>query len=171
VKPEPSPPVGRVVQISVNPQGGVPKYRIGSTQVLVNGVAGDKQRNRRFHGGPERAVCLFSYERIRELQDEGHPIDCGTTGENIRIAGIDWERVQPRDHFHIGAEVQLEITRFTTPCKNIEASFVDGDFMRIHHKLHPGWSRVYARVLRVGTIREGDAVIWLSFATVENTPR
>lgn len=162
---------GRVVQISVNPQGGVPKHRIQSTQVVTDGVVGDKQRNRRFHGGPERAVCIFSYERIRELQDEGHPIDCGTTGENVAIGGIDWALVQPGDHFHIGAEVQLEVTRFTTPCSKIAASFIDGDFMRMSHTDHPGWSRVYTRVLRDGTIREGDAVRWISSTTTQSDRR
>ena len=166
-----STPTGRVVQISVNPQGGVPKHRVQSTQVVANGVVGDKQRNRRFHGGPERAVCIFSYECIRELQDEGHPIDCGTTGENLTISGIDWAQVGKRDLFHIGDEVQLEVTRFTTPCFKIAESFVDGDFMRMSHKVHPGWSRVYTRVLRDGTISEGDAVKWISAATAENTPR
>lgn len=166
-----STPAGRVVQISVNPQGGVPKYRVPSTQVVADGIVGDKQRNRRFHGGPQRAVCIFSYERIRELQDEGHSIDCGTTGENLTVSGINWSQVGKDDQFHIGDEVQLEVTRFTTPCFKIAASFVDGDFMRISHKVHPGWSRVYTRVLRDGTICEGDAVRWISAATAENTLR
>lgn len=29
---------------------------------------------------------------------------------------------------------------------------------RISQKKHPGWSRVYARVLQVGTIKIGDSV-------------
>jgi MOSC domain-containing protein YiiM len=163
--------VGRVVQISVNPKGGVPKHRIETTQVLAGGVAGDKQRNRRVHGGPERAVCLFSYECIRAMQDEGHPIDCGTTGENVTVSGLDWAQVKAGDRFQIGDVVQLEVTRYTTPCTNIADSFVDGEFMRISHKTHPGWSRVYARVLNEGTISEGDEVRWVSGATAENTPR
>ena len=34
-------------------------------------------------GDPGRAVCLFSMERILQLQKEGHPIDIGSTGENL----------------------------------------------------------------------------------------
>ena len=30
--------------------------------------------------------------------------------------------------------------------------------MRVAQKVHPGWSRLYARVLREGTVRTGDAV-------------
>jgi MOSC domain-containing protein YiiM len=37
-------------------------------------------------------------------------------------------------------------------------SFIEGRFVRIAEKLHPGWSRVYARVLSEGQIRSGDPV-------------
>lgn len=146
-----------IVQISVNPKGGVPKHRIEQTHLKTEGVEGDKQRDRRYHGGPERAICLFSYERIQALQDEGHPIDCGTTGENLTVAGLDWSEVVPGVRLQVGV-AQLEIASYTTPCSNIAASFTDGAFKRIAQKVHPGWSRVYARVLKEGLVREGDTV-------------
>jgi len=163
--------IGRVVQISVNPRGGVPKHRVESAQVVTNGVIGDKQRFTKIHGGPERAVCIFSYEVIQALQDEGHPIDCGTTGENLTVSGINWSQVESGDQFHVGDEVQLQVTRYTSPCNNIGESFVDEEFMRISQKVYPGWSRVYTRVLREGTIREGDAVKWISEAILEKNRR
>ena len=150
--------MAHLVQISVNPRGGVPKHRVNETFIATEGVRGDKQRNLKFHGGPKRAVCLYSYDRIRELQDEGHPIDCGTTGENLTIAGLKWEDVKPNSRLYVGGEVELEIVSYTTPCSKIAGSFTDGNFMRLSHKLHPGWSRLYARVHREGTVREGDAV-------------
>jgi MOSC domain-containing protein YiiM len=58
----------------------------------------------------------------------------------------------------LGAEVLLEIVSFTSPCKTIRESFIDGRFARISQKLHPGWSRVYARVLSEGEVRFGDSV-------------
>lgn len=148
----------RVVQISVSPKGGVPKLPIEETQILIGGVAGDKQRERRFHGGPMRAVCLFSYERIRDLQEEGHSIDCGTTGENLTLCGLDWGNLSPGDRVQIGDEVILEITSYTKPCFKIALCFVDGDFARIWQRRHPGWSRLYAKVLQEGRVRQGDDV-------------
>lgn len=153
---------GKLIQISVNPKGGVPKLQTPSARITSTLVEGDKQRNLKFHGGPERAVCLYSWEVIQLLQDEGHPIDCGTTGENFTISGMDWSTLQARTRLQIGEEVVLELTRETTPCKNIAASFIDGDFNRIHHKKFPGQSRWYARVLREGKAREGDIVLALS---------
>lgn len=147
-----------IVQISVNPRGGVPKTRVASAVLGTQGVGGDLQRNRKFHGGPERAVCLYALELIEALQAEGHPIDCGTTGENLAIRGLNWEEMKPGVRLQIGAEIELEIVSYTAPCFKIAASFVDGEFTRISQKVHPGQSRVYARVLREGLAHEGDRV-------------
>jgi MOSC domain-containing protein YiiM len=54
--------------------------------------------------------------------------------------------------------VDVEITGYAMPCKNIRGSFLDEDIMRISEKRHTGWSRVYARVIREGTLRIGDEV-------------
>ena len=157
-----TPTAGRVVQINVNPRGGVPKHRTPSAQVTFEGVIGDKQRDRRYHGGPQRAVALFSYERIQALQAEGHPIVPGSTGENLTIAGLDWDALQVGDRLRIGDELRIEITAYAVPCSNLVDSFVDGAFKRVSQKLHPGWSRLYAKVLVEGEVREGDAVLLAS---------
>src|SRR5204863_9998143 len=123
-----------------------------------SGVVGDAQNDTKNHGGPERAVCVYSLERIRELQEEGHPIDIGTAGENLTLEGIDWRLVVPGSRPQVGGDVLLEVAAFTNPCKTIKHSFVDGRFVRIAEKLYPGWSRVYARVLAEGRIHSGDRV-------------
>jgi len=101
---------------------------------------------------------VYSLERIHSLQAEGHPIDVGTAGENITVEGIDWELVVPGTRLRLGNEVLLEVASFTSPCKTIRESFIDGEFVRISQKLHPGWSRVYARVVAEGEIHSGDPV-------------
>lgn len=152
---------GQIVQISVNPKGGVPKFGVTEAEVTSGGVKGDKQRDLRFHGGPERAVCLFSQERIDALRGEGHPIEPGSTGENITISGIDWDSLQLGDCLQLGERLVVQLTDYAAPCKNIAGSFQNEAFKRMSQKLHPGWSRVYARVLTEGTVREGDPVTWV----------
>jgi MOSC domain-containing protein YiiM len=149
---------GQVVQINVNPKGGVPKYAVASAQVTTQGLVGDKQRNRRFHGGPQRAVSLYSLERIQALQGEGHPIAPGSAGENLTLSGIDWAAIAAGDRLRIG-ELVIEVTGYAAPCDNISASFADGLSKRISQKLHPGWSRLYAKVLAVATVHTGDLVV------------
>ena len=137
--------------------GGVPKLPVEAAAVGVQGMEGDRQRNRRFHGGPDRALCLYSQERIDALGAEGHPIVRGAVGENVTIAGLPWERVKPGARLTLG-DVEVEVTSYTSPCANIEGAFLDGRFARIAQKLHAGWSRVYVRILRGGSMRVGDAV-------------
>jgi MOSC domain-containing protein YiiM len=146
----------RIVQINANPAGGVPKPRVPSAAVTANGVIGDRQRDRRHHGGPNRAVSLYSYEHIQALRAEGHPIAPGSTGENLTISGLDWPALQVGDRLRIGEQLRVEITGYAAPCENIIESFSEGKFIRISQKVHPGWSRLYARVLAEGIVHEGD---------------
>ena len=138
--------------------GGVPKRPVEQAEVTSAGLAGDAQRDREHHGGPDRALCLFSMELIRSLQAEGHPIQPGHIGENLTVEGLDWVTVTPGARLLLGADVLVEVTRYTSPCLNIRASFTGGDYARVSQKRHPGASRVYVRVLRTGPIRRGDPV-------------
>jgi MOSC domain-containing protein YiiM len=87
-----------------------------------------------------------------------HSSGRSSIGENITTAGIDWDQVLVGARLRLGAEVLLEITVFAPPCKTIRGAFQNGDFSRISHKLHPGWSRAYARVLNPGMVRPGDSI-------------
>lgn len=148
---------GRIVQISMS-SGGVPKRAVPEALVTALGLVGDGHRDLEHHGGPERAVCLFSIEQIQELQGEGHAIAPGALGENVTVEGLDWSRVGPGARLALGAEVVIEVTRYTSPCVNIAPIFRDRDYSRVSQKKNPGRSRVYARVLTPGLIREGDLV-------------
>ena len=156
--------MARIVQISVSP-GGVPKLPVPEARVGSLGLDGDGHRDAEHHGGPERAVCLFSMEQIEALQREGHPIAPGTIGENVTIDGLDWSLAVPGVRLALGDTVVLEITRYTSPCVNIKPLFVGGDYARVSQKRHPGWSRVYARVVTPGLIRQRDEVRLLTDAS------
>lgn len=144
--------------------GGVPKLPIQRASVHATGIEGDWQRNRKHHGGPDRALCLYSKALLDALVAEGHPASPGAMGENVTIVGLDWSGMQPGVRLRIGT-VEAEVTDFACPCQKIARAFRDGEFTRVSEKVHPGWSRVYARVLRAGEIALGDEVEmlgWLS---------
>jgi len=150
-------PPGRIVQINVSP-GGVPKRPVPSARVTELGLEGDQHRDIEHHGGPERALCLFALEQIHALQAEGHYVSPGAIGENLTVEGLDWEHVTPGSRLELGAGVLIEVSRYTSPCFKIKERFADGDISRVSQKHHPGSSRVYARVLTTGVIRQGDTV-------------
>lgn len=149
--------MAHIFQINMS-SGGVPKRPVAVAEVTDGGLTGDWQQNRRFHGGPDRALSLFALEHIVALQAEGHPIYPGATGENLTIAGLDWPSLKPGMRLRLGAEVEIELTSYVTPCRTIAAAFRNEAFSEISEKLHPGRSRLYARVLHPGEIRVGDPV-------------
>ncbi|HEX7166009.1 MAG TPA: MOSC domain-containing protein [Acidimicrobiales bacterium] len=150
-----------VVQLNVS-GGGVPKLPVPEIVVEpVTGVVGDVQNERKHHGRPWQALCLWSIEVIDALYDEGHPIGAGAAGENVTIEGLDWATILPGVQLRIGSgddAVVAEITAFAIPCKKNAQWFRDGDFTRILHDKHPGWSRMYAAVIQGGVVRPGDTV-------------
>ncbi len=126
--------------------------------LLTSGLQGDWQSNRKYHGGPDRAVCLFPLELMITLQAEGHPISPGSIGENITTFGLDWTLVVPGAQLELGETAVIEIVSYTAPCRTIRAAFSDEDFMRISQKRHPGQSRVYARVLEEGLLQRDHPI-------------
>ena len=148
---------GRVHALNVS-GGGVPKRPVPEAVVTTNGLRGDVQGDLRYHGGPERAVSLFSLDVVERLRAEGHPISPGSAGENVTVAGLDWGLVVPGARLEFEGGVVLEVTRYCTPCGKIRASFEDGKIHRINQEDHPGESRVYARVIAEGTVRAGEAL-------------
>jgi MOSC domain-containing protein YiiM len=147
---------GKLVSINSS-GGGVPKTPLLFASVNVLGLEDDRHIHRD-HGGPDRAICLYSLELIESLRAEGHPIDIGTAGENFTVSDLDWSLVVPGARIRVGDEVALEVTSFTNPCKTIAGSFSGGSFKRISQKVHPGWSRVYARVIAGGKAESGSSI-------------
>ena len=151
---------GRIAHISVSPRG-VPKKAVERARITPLGLEGDGHRPVPYHGGPDRAVCVYALDAIRALQAEGHPVAPGALGENVTIDGLPWEAVTPGRRLRLGDTVVLEVTSYTTPCRTIMRAFKDRACGRVSQARHPGWSRVYARVLAEGVIAAGDPVCLL----------
>ncbi len=56
------------------------------------------------------------------------------------------------------ARWRREVTAFAVPCNTIREVFADQRQVRISQKVHPGWSRVYVRVVEEGVLAVGDPV-------------
>jgi MOSC domain-containing protein YiiM len=148
---------GSVHSINLS-RGGLPKHPQSSAMMRTAGLEGDRQNDPRHHGGPERAITLYSLELIHALQAEGHPIVPGSIGENLTLAAVDWAVMVASVEIEVG-DALLEVTRAASPCEKIAGSFLRNNFLRVSEKLHPGWSRWCARVLREGVVTVGDKVV------------
>ena len=148
-----------IVSINVSELGGVPKLPVKTAVVRFEGVEGDLNRFRmeRKNGDPGRAVSIFSMERILQLQEEGHPIDIGTAGENFTIEGIDWPKMEVGMMIRFGSTL-IRLSEPCAPCSKIGGSFMENEFSRIAQNKRRGWSRWSASVIEEGAVSVGDAV-------------
>jgi MOSC domain-containing protein YiiM len=148
---------GRVEQVSVS-TGGVPKLAVGQAAVSRRGVDGDRQADRKHHGRPFQAVCLWSAEVIDELNGLGHSLAPGAAGENITVSGVDWATLRPGSRLRIGSVI-AEVSFEATPCAKQTRWFSDGDFGLIDYSRNPRWTRWYAWVREPGEVATGDDVV------------
>lgn len=120
-------------------------------------MATDRQRNRKHHGRPFQALCLWSEEIIDGLRRDGHPIAAGSAGENITTRGIEWATLTMGTRLRIGSVI-AQLSAYAIPCGHQAQWFTDGDFSRLHHD-NGDISRLYATVIEPGTISTGDRII------------
>jgi MOSC domain-containing protein YiiM len=141
---------GTLVQLNVS-RGGMPKEAVLQARVTKDGVEGDWQKNRKYHGGPDRAVCLFSTELYERLRGLGIDLFPGAVGENFTTTGIDLQRLGKGDRLKVG-ECTIEITGVRVPCRSLKKW--DEDLP----ELIVGFSGWVAKVVEEGLVRPGDGV-------------
>ena len=147
---------GTVVQLNRS-GGGVPKLPLDVADVDWSGVVGDVQVDRRHHGRPFQALCIWDADVIDRFAAEGHPIGYGSAGENVTIRGVEWGRVLPGVRLSLGT-VRCEVSSYAVPCSTERGRFVGRAFNLMHHDRGPV-SRMYATVLQPGRIATGDDVV------------
>jgi MOSC domain-containing protein YiiM len=107
---------GTIHQLTAS-RGGVPKRPLDRADVGERGITVDSQADKRHHGSPDQALCLYALEMIETLQAEGHPIYPGSTGENVTLRGLPWDDVRPGMRLRLGRDCLIEITDYASPCK------------------------------------------------------
>ena len=142
---------GVLAQLNVSP-GGMPKRPVLFARVTAGGVEGDRQRNLKYHGGPDRAVCLYSEELYDELRDAGIDLSAGSVGENFTTRGLDLRRLAKGDRLRVGADCEIELTDVRVPCRQLK--MWDPELP----ELIVGRSGWVARVLRAGVVKPGDEI-------------
>jgi MOSC domain-containing protein YiiM len=140
---------GTILAVCTGP-GGIPKNPVPEARATTNGLVGDKQRYTKIHGGPHRALCLFSSGDYATLRRDG--VACenpGTFGENVLVEGLDFRELLPGDRLALGDEVVIELHDVREPCGTLKS--VDARFPN----LMLGRSGFVCRVVREGLLRPG----------------
>ncbi len=128
----------------------------GRVRVAGSNLAGDEQADRRFHGGPDKAVYAYAREDYEWWAEElRRPLPAGTFGENLTLTGIDLTAAVVGERWAVGSTL-LEISGPRTPCWKIGARMADAEFpVYFAAAGRPG---AYLRILTEGELEAGDAV-------------
>ena len=140
-----------LVQLNIS-AGGMPKKPIDSARVTRDGVAGDWQKNRKYHGGPDRAVCLYSEELYAWLREKGVNISNGDVGENFTTRGLDLQRLSKGSRLRVGDQCVIQITDVRVPCHQLKKWDIDLPELIVGRS---GW---VAKVVREGEVKPGDTI-------------
>lgn len=99
-----------------------------------------------------RQVSLLALESIRKMQSMGLQLEPGDFAENITTEGLDLASLPIGTRLAVGGEVVLEITQIGKECHTGCAIF-----QQVGKCIMPR-EGVFARVLRGGTVKEGDTI-------------
>jgi MOSC domain-containing protein YiiM len=129
----------------------------GVVRVGAEGLEGDTQVDRRFHGGEDRAVYAYGQTDadhwIEALRREVPP---GLLGENLRIDGLDVSGARIGERWRTPRGLVLEVTAPRMPCRTLQGFLDVADMMaRFNAAGRPG---AYLRVIAGGTIAAGDTL-------------
>jgi MOSC domain-containing protein YiiM len=130
--------------------GGVPKHPLECAIVTKDGIEGDHHAHAK-HNRPDRAISIFDVEIMRDLIDEGFPLEAGTAGENLTVEGLDVQAMQPGTELEIG-DVVLKLETPRKPCFVLDAIDV-----RLKDAI-VGRCGYMASVLQEGVIRPGMSI-------------
>lgn len=121
------------------------------------GLIGDEQADKVYHGGSEKALCVYlekSYHYWNNIHH--HPLEHGSFGENITLTSLTEEDVYIGDIFQLG-EAVVQVSQPRQPCFKLG---IRNDWKELTLlSRESGFTGFYLRVLQEGFIQEGMELI------------
>jgi MOSC domain-containing protein YiiM len=138
----------KIVTVAVSKKKGTRKKIVDEASLIEDhGIEGDA------HAGPwHRQVSFLAAESIEKVRNQGLDVTFGDFAENIASSGVDWLRIPVGTRFRLGDTALLEVTQIGKECHNKCAIYyLAGDCIMPKEG-------IFARVLKGGKIRPGDAI-------------
>lgn len=125
----------------------------------MDGLQGDQIADRRFHGGPDRALCHYPTQhyaywaqRFPQLRTQ---LSLGAFGENLGSEAMDEEHVCIGDRLRWGGAV-IEVSQPRSPCVRLDSRHgLRGLARDLSSSARTGW--LY-RTIEEGMVHPGDGV-------------
>ncbi len=129
----------------------------GPVMARFANLEGDGQGNLAVHGGPDKAVYVYTRENVEFWRERlgRATLRPGLFGENFTVQGLREVDVLIGDELEIGG-ARLLVTQPRFPCPKLSAAVGVPDFHRAF--LESGRTGFYLRVLREGVVQAGDPI-------------
>ncbi|MGO0058922.1 MOSC domain-containing protein [Brevibacillus fluminis] len=116
--------------------------------------AGDGQADLKFHGGVDKAVCVYSHEHYPFWERElNRPMSYGAFGENLTVTGMTEDLVCIGDTYQLG-EAVVQVTQPRQPCHKLAKRYDVADMpVKVQNV---GFTGFYFRVLQEGHVSKED---------------
>jgi MOSC domain-containing protein YiiM len=126
-------------------------------RATVLGLEGDVQVDRENHGGPDKAIYVYTVENYRFWEQEFNkaPFPYGQFGENFTVEELPDEAVHIGDLFRIGP-ILVQVTQPRVPCFKLGLKMDNPVFVNAF--LRSGRVGFYLRVLEEGEVSPGDTI-------------
>jgi len=120
-------------------------------------LEGDQQADLSVHGGPDKAIYVYSAQYYDFWQHEYPEITFkwGMFGENLTVSGLRDDTVNIGDHFQIGTTA-LVVTQPRLPCYKLGLRFGRNDIIKRFAK--QAYTGFYLAVIQEGDIGTGDKI-------------
>ncbi|WP_459499287.1 MOSC domain-containing protein [Bacillus sp. C1] len=135
---------------------GICKELTDAAFLSKGGFRGDDVADLRYHGGPDRAVCVYPYEHYALWEQEFQTkLPHSTFGENITVTNMLEGDVFIGDTYQLG-EAIIQVTQARVPCSTISKRLgIPGILPRI---VETGYTGYLCRVLQEGIVRKDSQI-------------
>lgn len=125
--------------------------------LMLRGVnlEGDEQADLRVHGGPDKAVCVYSFDHYPRWREDSRfaTMDAGAFGENLSVTGSHEATVCIGDVYNVG-EAVVEVAQPRSPCWKVAKRWQSDVLPKLVVETgRTGW---YLRVLAEGLVAVGQ---------------
>ncbi|GEP83236.1 MOSC domain-containing protein [Staphylococcus kloosii] len=125
----------------------------GSMWLSLTGFTQDEQEYKD-HGGPDKAVCLFSKSNYQMWQDDVVELPTyAMFGENLTVANLDEREAYFGNQYQLGDAI-IEISEIREPCWKIQAKYQIPDLVK--RMSTSGKTGFYFRVIQEGYVSCDD---------------
>lgn len=129
---------------------GIEKRKVQEVYLSARGFEGDDVADKKHHGGPDRAVCLYPAEHYIQWEQElGKALPTAAFGENLTVTNMLEADICIGDIYKIGNAV-IQVTQGRVPCSTID-KYAEANIL-LKRLIETGYTGFLARVLEEGTI-------------------